>query len=273
MPRPGEFYDYATGGKLEIDLRSSRPGQFKLLRKFAYIDPKFPNDPFIVPRDLSNWETDLASIPRYFTWLIPGLGVHLPAILLHDGLVVDDKNAIEHDGPPVSREEADRILRDAMRELKTPLVRRWLIWTAVVMATAWLDLKPAWRWRGLWLATIGTILALGSIATLDLFDIWNVLPWMGERVWWQELLLGGAFAVLIPLLFSILWGRLRIAAAILGVAFALLIHVTITIAGLYAAYEVLEWLAHRFDDARFDPTTATEVTPTGVGVGSTLEGD
>ncbi len=265
MPRPGEFYDYATGGKLEIDLRSSGPGRFKLLRQFAYIDPKYPNDPFVVPRDLKTWETDLASTPRYFTWLIPGLGEHLPAILLHDGLVVDDKNAIEHDGPPVSREEADRILRDAMRELKTPLVRRWLIWTAVIMATAWLDLKPVWRWRGIWLATVGSIVALGSIATLDLLDIWNVLPWMGERVWWQEVSLGGLFAILIPTLLAVFWGRLRLAAAIFGVALALLLHVTVVIAALYALYQALELLARRYDDTRRQVKTATDVTYSGAG--------
>ncbi len=249
MHRPGEFYDYATGGKLELDLRSSRPGYFKLLRKFAYIDPKYPDNPFVIPGDLKKWETDLASIPRYFRWLIPSIGEHLPAIVLHDGLVVDHGGEPEHDGPEIEREEADRILRDAMRELRTPLVRRWLIWTAVIMATAWLDLKPVRRWRGVWVATVGIILILGTMATLDLFDVWNVLPWMGDRVWWQEVLLGGLFAVLIPLALALLWGRLRIAAAIFGIAFALLIHVTFALALFYGVYELIERLAAPFDPA------------------------
>jgi len=250
MPRPGEFYDYATGGKLEIDLRAAAPGKFKLLRQFAYIDRKYPYEPFVVPRDLFNWQTDLASIPRYFTWLVPGLGNHLPAVLLHDGLVVDRGAPREHIGPEISREEADRILRDAMLELGTPLIRRWLIWTAVVLATAWLDIERRWLWRARWIVTVLIIGTLGTIATLDLFDIWNVLPWMDDQAWWRELLLGGLFAVAIPFGLALLWGRLWIAAAIFGIAFAFLIHVTLVIAVLYSLYAALEWLLRPLDPAR-----------------------
>lgn len=250
MPLPGEFYDYATGGKLEIDLRAAGPGKFKLLRQFAYIDRKYPHEPFVVPRDLINWRTDLASIPRYFTWLIPGLGEHLPAVLLHDGLVVDRGAPREHIGPEVAREEADRILRDAMLELGTPLIRRWLIWTAVVMATAWLDIENRWLWRARWLATVAIIGTLGTIATLDLFGILNVLPWMGHQAWWRELLLGGAFAVVIPFGLALLWGRLWIAAAIFSIAFALLIHVTLIIALLYGFYWGLEKMLKPLDPAQ-----------------------
>ena len=38
--------------------------------------------------------TDLTSVPWLFTWLVPKTGAHLPAALLHDGLVGD------HDDPP-----------------------------------------------------------------------------------------------------------------------------------------------------------------------------
>ena len=49
----------------------------------------------------------------------------------------------------VDREEADRILRDAMASLGTPVVRRWLMWTAVILATAFSTLRPRWRWAPL----------------------------------------------------------------------------------------------------------------------------
>ena len=88
---------------------------------------------FLVPNPAKPFDTDLASVPQIFTWLVPRSGVHLPAAILHDGLV--PPSAKTYVGPAVTRQQADRIFRDAMRDLGTGWIQRWLIWTAVTFAT------------------------------------------------------------------------------------------------------------------------------------------
>lgn len=275
MADASRFFDATTGEVMRIELRQCG-GSFKLLRAFGYRDPRY-TEAFVVPANLEDFTTDLASIPWFFAWLVPGLGTHLPAVILHDGLVRAEGALPDHRGPDVSREEADHILRDAMACLGVPKIRRWIMWTAVIIATAWTAMRPTWRWRGLVAGTLATIIGLGVLATLDLFDVVDVLPWMGTAPWWRELLGGAAFAIVIPLLISCLWGRLWPAAAIAGVAIALLLHVTVAIAVLYGAYWVAEKLISRgegtgpdvrqsFDDAteRAPDTVTPATTPTPV---------
>ncbi|NIR36204.1 MAG: hypothetical protein GWN79_06545, partial [Actinobacteria bacterium] len=58
-------------------------------------------------------------------------------------------------------------------------------------------------------------------ATVDLFDQGSWLFWMGDRPWNRELLLGGVFALLIPLVLAVVWPpRLWAAGAVCGVALA-----------------------------------------------------
>lgn len=238
------FFDEGSGGPIQIQLEQPTDG-FRILRRFGYRDPAYP-EPFLVPKDPATFRTDLASIPWFFAWLVPGLGTHLPAVLLHDGLVVGDREPPTHLGPAVDRVTADRILRDAMAHLGTAKIRRWIMWAAVTLATAWSGMRPRWRWRATTIVTVGTVVVLGTIATLDLFDVWDVLPWMGGRSWWAELLLGAALAVVIPLAISSLWGRrLWAAAAIDGVALALLFHVTLVIFALYGVYRGAERVVSR----------------------------
>ena len=237
---PSRFFDPATGGTMVLQLEPDG-ARFRILRQFGYHDPAYA-EPFVVPKNVDTFRTDLASIPWFFAWLVPGLGTHIPAVLLHDGLVLKPKEAKTHIGPDVDREEADRILRDAMASLGTPVVRRWLMWTAVILATAFSTLRPRWWWAPLVVGTLVLVAALGVAATVDLFDAAEVLPWMGDRPWFVELALGGLFAVLLPLLVSLLWGRLWRAGAIAGVALALLLHVTVAVAVVYGIYWVLERL-------------------------------
>jgi hypothetical protein len=235
---PSRFYDVETGGTMVLQLEPDG-ARFRILRQFGYRDPAYA-DPFVVPKDVATFRTDLASIPWFFAWLVPGLGTHLPAVLLHDGLVVKAHEGVTHEGPLVDREEADRILRDAMASLGTPLVRRWLMWTATILATAFSTLLPRWRWASLVVGTLVLVAALGVVATLDLFDVAALLPWMGDRPWLAELALGALMAIVIPLLVSVLWGHLWKAGAIAGVALALLLHVTIAVAVVYGVYWLLE---------------------------------
>ena len=248
VTKPSRFYDVATGDPIQLQLQQDG-ADFRVLRQFGYRDPKYTED-FVVPADVKTFSTDLASIPRYFTWLVPGLGTHLPAVLLHDALVVKPGESPTHLGPAVDREEADRILRDAMASLATPRLRRWLMWTAVIIATCWSTLRPRLWWRIRVIGTIAIVLVLGAIATLDLIDAWDVLPWMGDRPWWVEVLSGVVFAVIVPLVISIVWGHLWPAGAIAGVALAFLVHVTLVLFALYCLYWVFETALSRGEGTR-----------------------
>ena len=217
---------------------------FQLLRRFGYRDARL-DEPFIVPADIESFRSDLTSVPVLFTWLVPRTGNHLPAALLHDGLISTPGEPASYLGPAVTREQADRIFRDAMSDLGTGRVRRWLIWTAVALATALTSAEkggmlPRWRWFGVVAGTLAAVVALGVLATIDLFDGCSVLPWMGGRSWWSELLGGAAFAIVIPALLATLWGRLWRAGLIACVALALLLHVTVLLAALSTVYQLIE---------------------------------
>ena len=237
---PGVFVDYETGGPLQLELARIGPGEFRLLREFAYRDQNY-SEPFICPHDLADFDSDLASIPFFFSWILPARGTHFPAIMLHDCLVAPPGRP-EHRGPDVDREEADRIMRDAMERLGVGFVRRWLAWTGAFLATAFVRLQPRWCWATLVVFHFALVTVLGVIATLDLFDVWNVLPWMGERGTVAELGLGALFAVIIPIVLSVLWlGRWR-APAIGGVLLALVLHITLGILAVYGLYRAAERL-------------------------------
>lgn len=248
---PSRFYDPATNGTMLLQLEPDG-ARFKILHQFGYRDPQHA-EPFIIPKNVGDFRTDLASIPWFFAWLVPGLGTHLPAVLVHDALVLEQGKAKQHIGPDVDREEADRILRDAMASLGTPLVRRWLMWTGVILATAFRALRPRWRWASVVVGTLGAVAVLGVLATLDLIDVIEVLPWMGDRSWLVEVAGGALFALLVPLVLAPLWGRLWRAGAIAGVGLAFLLHVTAAVALVYGCYWVLEWIASAPEGASPSP--------------------
>ena len=226
--------------------------QFAMQRRIAYRDRHLGE--LLVPRVTGTFRSDLTSVPALFTWLVPKTGLHLPATLLHDGLIhpPDDITYVSTDGHVVLRAEADRVLRDAMADAGTALIRRWLVWSAVATATmlsgagtGW-SKALAWRYRATAALTVLLIVVLGVCATLDLFDVHVTgvpeLPWMGDRSWFVELVGGLSGAVVIPLVLSLLWGPFRIAGAVVGVTLAVLLHVTVALLGLTAGYRVLEWL-------------------------------
>ncbi|ANS78625.1 hypothetical protein SGUI_1229 [Serinicoccus hydrothermalis] len=226
----GEFFDVETGGPLRLELRSVDGRDFTLLRAVGYTTPEYA-DALVVP---AGFVTDFASVPDLFTWLVPKSGDFLPAAVLHDALVRPGS----HEGPPVRRHEADRIFRTAMIALGTGRVRAWLMWAAVTISTLWAsgDLVKRIQLVGL----LGLVTLLGTAATLDFFDVWDVVPWMGDRPWPAELALGALFAVLVPSVLAVSWGRYWRAGVIIGVALALLLHVTAALLAIYGLYLVLE---------------------------------
>ncbi|MEU1203864.1 DUF1353 domain-containing protein [Nocardia sp. NPDC005825] len=217
---------------------ATRRESFRLLRRIGYEDDA--PDGFgtiLVPADLEHWTTDLTSVPAFLTWLVPKTGAHLPAAILHDGLVLNgDEPASYIAERVIHRDDADRIFRDAMAKTGTGLIRRWMIWAAVTAATMHLghqvDWSPLRKWHyriALW-GTGLLILLIGLWCTLDLIDIPGIpgVPWLGDDVW-HELIGGFSGAIVIPLLLGSTWGKFRKAGWILGPLVALIIPAVIPI--------------------------------------------
>ncbi len=249
-PEPERFYDGDSGEPgtpvrivLDRELSGDRES-FALVHRIAYQD-RHHDEPHIVPADPATFRSDLTSVPDLFTWLVPRTGRHLPAALLHDGLVMDPGEPMSFTGPAVDRAEADRIFRDAMADLGTGLLRRWLVWTAVTLATVAVGVAPVWVRRLVVFGSLAIVLVLGALATLDLLDVADVLPWMGDRPLRAELLGGAVGAVVVPAVLAMAWGRFWRAGLIAGIALALLVHVTVVLATLTLAFQVADTVATR----------------------------
>ena len=137
------FFGAAPGDQPTFVLEWTEGDSFAMRERFGYRDAE-TGDMFIVPRDLGRFATDFASVPSQLTWLVPRIGSHLPAAVLHDALVSDPDAPTDHLGPEVEREEADKIFRVAMRELDVPTIRRWLMWLGVSAGTAFSERRSRW---------------------------------------------------------------------------------------------------------------------------------
>ena len=228
------------------------PDDFRMMRRIAYLDRELGE--ILVPTDPGAFTTDMTSVPSVFAWLVPRTGSHLPAALIHDGLVGSPPDAptyLSKNGVDIDFEEANRIFRDAMADTGTGLVRRWLMWTAVTLAvmiqgdSTWTSAQK-WRWRITAIGTLALLALLGFWSTADLLDIHVPLiggvPWMGEGALWSRLLTGACGAIIIPLVLAQAWGRFRVAGMVAGTMLALLLHVTIAVAALTLAYQGAEKL-------------------------------
>src|SRR6266511_4198828 len=143
-------------GDPEVVLKQVGPNSFQLLHGFRY---QVPADGVIHlvpahnpdrPPTAPNNSTDLASVPFWLWWFVASYGLHTRAAVLHDQLV--DVNQID-------RVEADHVFRLALEESKVRWMRRWLMWTAVSLATM------ALRKRARFAAFIGTlVLFVGLLA-------------------------------------------------------------------------------------------------------------
>ena len=115
----------------EIDDLQGTGMDWELLRRLDY-DGKA--DHFAVP---VGQETDFASVPRAFVWLLPRYGRYTRAAILHDYLWRRGVPAGQLTLP-----EADGVFRRAMRELGVPFLQRWMMWAAVRLGAL---LKPNGR--------------------------------------------------------------------------------------------------------------------------------
>jgi hypothetical protein len=110
------------------------------------------DEPFVVP---VGFETDFASVPRAFTWLIPRYGRYTKAAILHDFL---SKRA---EAGEFAWVDADGIFRRTMRELGVPIVRRWLMWAAVRLRSI-VEFAPS----SLWTQGLGSLVAFVVVSVL-----------------------------------------------------------------------------------------------------------
>jgi hypothetical protein len=239
----GAFYDAQTHGPLQLELRRINHEEYRLLRRFGYQDHMY-DEPFVCPINVDTYRTDLASIPWFFQWAVPSRGTHFPAIMLHDALVIGEGDDPTHLGPEVDREEADRIMRDAMGQLGVGFVRRWLAWTGAAAATI-ATKSPRLKSSLLLALTFLPIVVLGIVATIDLFDWWNPLPWMGDRNTGLELLGGALGAVVVPALLSLFWWPRWRVVLIGGIMLAFLLHVTLLMMASWLVYMGLEMITKR----------------------------
>ncbi len=70
------------------------------------------------------FETDLASVPRLFRSLIPQVGRHIQAAIVHDKIY-------RTTGHGITRKQADDMFLDGMETRGVGWLRRWTIYTAV----------------------------------------------------------------------------------------------------------------------------------------------
>ena len=138
-------------------------GRYRLTAQMVY---RGRDDTFTVP---AGFQTDLASIPRYMTWLVPVAGVQDRAAIVHDWLCGSLAFAYSHNKasgstvaravPVASAVDTDGIFRRILRELGVGAVRRWLMWTGVRWGAL---LNPARR-AG-WLRTAPAVVGISVVA-------------------------------------------------------------------------------------------------------------
>jgi len=227
------------------ELGDAQREEFRLRYPIGFYDADL-DQVIIVPANLARFTTDLTSVPQLLTWLVPRTGTHLPAALLHDGLVHSPDEAPTYiSDEEIPRAESDRVFRDAMGALGCTWVRRWLIWATVLIATLASGANRARWWLTIGLSG-GLIVALGTLATIDLVDCRAPLPWMADRPWWQEVLLGGLAAIVISTVIALVfWYPEWRAGWIFCVALALLLHVTIAVAVISSVFALVESVVAR----------------------------
>ncbi len=229
------FYALQSDTAARVVLEQTGPTTFRIVEAFRYVDA-VSGEEYVVPdpRWGDQEETDLASVPGILLWFVPRYGNHTLPALLHDQLV--DFDLVNN------REKADRIFRDAMGEQGVHLLRRWLMWAAVSMAT----LSTGRRWLLapiiVWLAAF----ALLSFRLTPPFAAWHVPPfeWLVRIPWWIAV----AAAALGPPALAILWGRRFVVGVMSGYGaflFAVPITAVVLALGVYWALELVAGLLMR----------------------------
>lgn len=126
----------------------------------------------------AGFETDFASVPRPLVWFLPRTGLWTLAAILHDWLW-----RLEAPMGRVTWREADRLFREAMRDLGVPFLRRWVMWSAVRVAAVgkggqhrdWLATLPAALTCG---ALVLPVVAVPVVSILAALVVWTIIEWV-----------------------------------------------------------------------------------------------
>jgi hypothetical protein len=157
----------------DVAVKQIGDDRWQLLQPVVY---KGKEELFTVPTD---FQTDFASVPDIFVWLIPRYGRYTKAAILHDFLC---------DTKPINRSDADGLFRRAMRELDVPFLRRWLMWAAVRIGAG---LSYAnWREIAIWLLVAVPSVIFLLVPALVLLA-WMAMFWLIEWVAYVPLKLFG----------------------------------------------------------------------------------
>lgn len=129
--------------------------------------------------------TDFASVPRVFAWLLPRYGRYTLSAILHDHLWRDLVPAGE-----LTYREADRTFREALGAQQVPVLRRWLMWSAVRYGALVKPGGTAGWWRDAPAVALTTVLAApvvlppaaGVLVALGVFTAVEAVVWAVGRL-------------------------------------------------------------------------------------------
>ena len=263
-------------GPARVEVGRLGDRSYRMLRRVGYCDPTTGHK-WVIPRYPDDWTLNFSSAPTLVNWIIPVLGPHFNAFVLHDALV--EHKLFDPDGPPneegedyigpkVSRERADEITRDAMGEQGTGFVRRWVAWVGVMIGTVFsLESPGASQHRGRFIALLGAhfsaIAVLGAYNTGEVVGWWNNLAWMDGEGWFSRLMFGAIGAIGVPIILSIVWGRRWLFGLLFGLLVALLfpaVFVTGALTALYfGAERLFKWFG--YTKPRIDPLLPGDFSP------------
>lgn len=157
-----------VGGDVAVRQRTNET--WELLESVVYQGRK---DTFTIKR---GFETDFASVPRAFTWLVPRYGPYTRAAVLHDYLCIE-----AHAGR-FSRPDADGIFRRAMRELGVSFLRRWLMWVAVRFGGGWRAFWQGGFVKGLGVLLLGLVALAFFVVPVAVVLVWLLAFWILEWI-------------------------------------------------------------------------------------------
>lgn len=285
VPTPGEFFDpdprsLEPGGQIlsigppRIEIGRLGTRKFRLLRRVGYRDP-VSDKTWVVPRELDKWKLSLSSAPTNVNWIIPVRGSHFNAFVLHDGLVEDaifdpDRLRAEGDayegtdyiGPKVRREQADRIMRDAMKSLGTGFFRRWAVWAGTMVGTLSSEESLGGSGqRSRWIARLVVwallIIALGCVSTSEILGWSSTLPAIYDRPILWRFVIGAVGAVVAPAILAVIWGRRYLFGFMTGVCLAFLLPTIVATTITVAPFVIVE----RLFNARSTRGRPTDLPP------------
>jgi hypothetical protein len=149
--------------------------EFAIVQGFKYV-ARVSGEKFVVGRDAGyrpppgrvpvsedNETTDFASVPFFLQWFIRSYGRHTLAAILHDHLW--RKHPVDKPLDSAAFKASNTVFREAMHELRVPFFRRWVMWSAVSLAS--FARRPG-LWRARVIAWVAAVVGLDVITVLAL---------------------------------------------------------------------------------------------------------